>query len=660
MQQSFRWPRTQTLVAMTRTLVFAGVILTLPAVTLSVVLRGGTWGLLGLPILVLSLPLWVAVALRVSTRLLPPRLGAHHWEINSSSGTVAATAALAMMLSFCCCWFPPVLPLVGFLMHNDPSARNFWTVGRAWRAAVGFWLVVAFLGVIRGVATADPMGGLLAIFEDRRAPELVWMGVGEGEPRDNGKMDIWMASIYLCGVVVWMRHLDPLLSIRRWPSVLYLRRFGAEADQHFTGSLLSALPSGWSAVWLFATRPNPLLWEPMGLILRGLRWGAPLRSAPVVLVAEDNRWEEDAARLIEKARVIVLDCGDSSKSLTVEIGLISQHGRWAQTIILLPEGRSAPEGLGEGAVKVTYRSLPQSFGTKALALGAAMLGALPLLLLPWVVVLASWLRNPMNTAAGWVVAGGIDMVLVGGLAAVVLPPLGRPRLDPAAEVALESALWGFAGQSKASRPWEMWVWLVGICVLTFVMVCGFLSVFLGGRLADLSQRENRLLPAELCANRLSVAPPLDRVPVPDCMVFATTPSQGFITVTASGRVTDFAVAVGHGDLDSTWRWREKVEADTLAFGSTSLPDATAQIVPDLRRPTEASCGVWSQGGVPVGRCCSDILGHNFVTACDLNPATAGDPAVTQQLMEAGAVLARDLPDDGWETLYRQAVPLTPG
>jgi hypothetical protein len=61
---------------MTRTLVFAGVILTLPAVTLSVVLHGGTWGLVGVPILVLSLPLWVAVALRVSTRLLPPRLAA--------------------------------------------------------------------------------------------------------------------------------------------------------------------------------------------------------------------------------------------------------------------------------------------------------------------------------------------------------------------------------------------------------------------------------------------------------------------------------------------------------------------------------------------------------------------------------------------------------
>jgi hypothetical protein len=116
----------------------------------------------------------------------------------------------------------------------------------------------------------------------------------------------------------------------------------------------------------------------------GLKFLRPWRSAPILIRASDDGWEEAAGELIRQARVILLDISESSGSLTAEEEMIEKAKRRPDTISLryLPPG-AEPSTTVAGAQVIDYSkswaaALPRMAAGLTIVLGGALavLGAL--------------------------------------------------------------------------------------------------------------------------------------------------------------------------------------------------------------------------------------------------------------------------------------------
>ncbi len=133
--------------------------------------------------------------------------------------------------------------------------------------------------------------------------------------------------------------------------VLFLRRFQSFSDREVVASVLRATSGRLPVVLLLSPVRGPGNWDPMTVSLAGATVIAPWRTLPRFLVAGDEAWEREVARLIDGATSIVVDTTARSESVGAELHLLRSLGALDRTIALVEE---APDAPCAGGVEATF------------------------------------------------------------------------------------------------------------------------------------------------------------------------------------------------------------------------------------------------------------------------------------------------------------------
>jgi hypothetical protein len=165
------------------------------------------------------------------------------------------------------------------------------------------------------------------------------------------------------------------------PFVLFLRRFSSFPDRAVIAVILRQASHRVPVVFLTPTLSRPRDWDPYLVGLAGLKLLHPWRSAPIVIRARDDAWEEAADELIRQAQTILLDTSDTSGAVRAEAEMIDRAGRWSDTVCLKHVVSDANPGKG---------SLGGSSDVRTIEYTKSWLRALPRMVvgLPIVLILA--------------------------------------------------------------------------------------------------------------------------------------------------------------------------------------------------------------------------------------------------------------------------------
>jgi hypothetical protein len=149
------------------------------------------------------------------------------------------------------------------------------------------------------------------------------------------------------------------------PFVLFLRRFSTFSDRAVVALILSQVHYKVPVVFLTPTLSQAEDWDPYIVGFAGLKVMHPWRSAPIVIRARDEAWQDAADGLIRRARLILLDVSETSDALRTEAGMLDKAGRWPDTVCLrLAVPGKTPAAAFSGVRTIDYtkswlRALPR-------------------------------------------------------------------------------------------------------------------------------------------------------------------------------------------------------------------------------------------------------------------------------------------------------------
>lgn len=127
------------------------------------------------------------------------------------------------------------------------------------------------------------------------------------------------------------RHLLDRNRLRK-PFVLFLRKFGTNADYTLISSLLRATPIGMPVVSLVGENDKLKTWDPLLLGFSGLNLLHPFDSSPIFIKARNEEWQKYIEPLITNSSLIVIDTSESTPSLKEEVRMIQATGKIDNTI----------------------------------------------------------------------------------------------------------------------------------------------------------------------------------------------------------------------------------------------------------------------------------------------------------------------------------------
>lgn len=521
-------------------------------------------GVLTVPLLAVGFPLWVAAGLRLTTRLAPPTL---------RSGT-----------------------------RTFPKVRALLVAG-----LVPLFLVVT----VQAMVTDHPLGFLLDL-ADGGSPR-------SSEPATNpSSPTIWTFLYLVPAGAALRRHFNPLLPLKRRKYVLFLRRFHSPADRSLAGPLMAALPAGWTAAWLFADRPDPLLWDPSDLVLSGLRASAPFASAPTVLRTTDAHWQADVGAMISAASAIVIDVSEESGSLREEMELVEGRDAWSRTILLVGDGHPAP-ALPPGATLLNY-SLSERDILGGLGAAVAVTSLLAFVGLAVAAGAAGVLFKEGGTAAlQWSLQPASALIGTWGFGIyLAIAAFGRKRLRTHDLHQLRAALGrldpphGAAPPGAASVPrWQPWMTLLlasAACLLALgALGVGLLVI---PSIQEALGAELKALPAEHCATLVDTR----HEPAPEygsCQLVARGKSTALLIYQNLSPERGATSVVGVADLLAPELLRERWARGIVPTVAGLDPELV--VAPWSGTPA-TDCADILRGEAPFGWACTRLVRKGFVTA----------------------------------------------
>jgi hypothetical protein len=218
------------------------------------------------------------------------------------------------------------------------------------------------------------------------------------------------------------------------PFVLFLRRFSTFSDRAVVAVILRQAAYNVPVVFLTPTLSRPADWDLFLVGFAGLKWLHPWQSAPIVIRARDDAWQETAEELIRRAQTILLDASETSGALRAEAEMLDRAGRWSDTVCLrLTAPGKEPVGGFSGVRTIDYtkswkRALPR------MAMGLLVVLAAALFVFTGMgIAMASIVPPPLllNLTAG---------ITVIAAAAYYFAIFVRPTINREAKVALRAAL----------------------------------------------------------------------------------------------------------------------------------------------------------------------------------------------------------------------------
>jgi hypothetical protein len=216
-------------------------------------------------------------------------------------------------------------------------------------------------------------------------------------------------------------------------------------------------------VFLTPTLSRPGDWDLFLVGFAGLKWLHPWQSAPIVIRARDDAWQETAEELIRRAQTILLDASETSGALRAEAEMLDKAGRWSDTVCLrlLVPGKDDPVGGFSGARTLDYtKSWKRALPRMAMGLLVLVVAAFLVLMLISQIVPPS-LSNPVASITLIAVAAYYFSIFV-------LPTINRE-----AKVALRAAL------PPARPPQGIGGWLILPVIQLIVTPIGFTYLLLG-------------------------------------------------------------------------------------------------------------------------------------------------------------------------------------
>jgi hypothetical protein len=160
-------------------------------------------------------------------------------------------------------------------------------------------------------------------------------------PKPDGSFVADIPTVSWIVALLWASGVTGLL-IRRYrmrffvdrPFVLFLRRFSTLPDRTVIALILKQATYNAPIVFLVPTHSRPGDWDPFLVGFAGLKLLHPWASAPIIVRAPDNAWQEAAYELIRRAQMILLDTSETSSALHAEAEMINRAGRWPDTVCL--------------------------------------------------------------------------------------------------------------------------------------------------------------------------------------------------------------------------------------------------------------------------------------------------------------------------------------
>jgi hypothetical protein len=191
--------------------------------------------------------------------------------------------------------------------------------------------------------------------------------------KDNGVVIGENVLMSLPLIVLWaiaatgllMRHHGRRRTFLDQPFVLFLRRFSTFSDRAVVALILRQAAYNVPVVFLTPTLSRPGDWDPFLVSFAGLKLLHPWQSAPIVIRARDDAWQEAADELIRRAQTILLDVSETSGALRAEAEMLDRAGRWSDTVCLrLTAPGKDPVGGFSGVRTIDYtkswrRALPR-------------------------------------------------------------------------------------------------------------------------------------------------------------------------------------------------------------------------------------------------------------------------------------------------------------
>ncbi len=207
------------------------------------------------------------------------------------------------------------------------------------RPGLGLWLLwlvplllVALALLMERVAQVNVPTPLAGVTPLPTAVQLFWFAVP-------------LAFLFAAYRGVWFvtrLHSDPDLLLER-PFVLFLRRFSSFTDRVGVEGILKSLPPGVPLVFLVPRPSSARDWNPWMIGLAGMRPGRLRSGYPVFLSADHGAWQASVDKLVQSAKLIVMDGSESSQALDWELSTLARYERVGDTIFLREEG--ADKGL---------------------------------------------------------------------------------------------------------------------------------------------------------------------------------------------------------------------------------------------------------------------------------------------------------------------------
>jgi hypothetical protein len=213
------------------------------------------------------------------------------------------------------------------------------------------------------------------------------------------------------------------------PFVLFLRRFSTFSDRAVVAVILRQAAYNVPVVFLTPTLSRPGDWDLFLVGFAGLKLLHPWQSAPIVIRAQDDAWQETADELIRRAQKILLDTSETSGALRAEAEMLDRAGRSSDTVclrLLVPDKDPVAGFSGVRTIDYTkswVRALPR------MAMGLLIMLVAAVLVLMLIVQIVP--RSLFNLVAGSTVIT---------LAAYYFSIFVRPTINREAKVALRAAL----------------------------------------------------------------------------------------------------------------------------------------------------------------------------------------------------------------------------
>ena len=163
---------------------------------------------------------------------------------------------------------------------------------------------------------------------------LGWLGfLSSGTTEDSASLPFAVLWV-IAAIGVLIHHHYKRRAFLERPFVLFLRRFSTFSDRAVVAVILRQAAYNVPVVFLTPTLSRAGDWDLFIVGFAGLKLFHPWRSAPIVIRAQDDAWQEAAEDLIRRAQTILLDVSDTSGALRAECEMLDRAGRWSDTVCL--------------------------------------------------------------------------------------------------------------------------------------------------------------------------------------------------------------------------------------------------------------------------------------------------------------------------------------